>query len=92
MITYKENYYDVERIGDDLILQGLHSDVTFFGAYLELKNQAIREVGTYSYDTLDQNDGVSLDYNSDVVNQWIEDNIQEYVLNHEGEVLNHNLN
>lgn len=92
MITYKGNFYDVERVGDDLILQGLAQDVTFFGAYRELKNQAIAELGIYRNDTTDDNDGQTLDYDSDEVNQYIENSIQEYVMSHEGEILTHNLN
>lgn len=91
-IIFKDNYYDVEVSGGDLILQGLTEDVTFFGAYSDLRSTAIDRCSYYRADTMSDEDGQTLEYDNDEVNQLIEEMIQWYVDTHEGEVVEHNLN
>lgn len=78
-IIYKDQAYEITTEANDIRLEGFHQDLTLIGAYLELKREAIDEVGYYRPDTLSDWDGDTFDYDKDEVEYYIDQNLEDYV-------------
>lgn len=76
--------------GDDLILQGLLRDIELPNAYFDLRENVIK---SESYEYFD-GDGISIDYDTDRVNDIVNESLADYALSlaPSGKTIVHNLN
>lgn len=86
-INFKGEKYDVVAEFGDLILQSTDRDFIFERGYTRLMNDGIAELGTYTNDTTRDCDGQSLDYNKDLVTEFVNENIEIYIHDHEAEAV-----
>jgi len=89
-IVFECETFDVMVEGDDIVLQGLLRDIVLTNAYSDLRANVIHSEKREYYD----GNGISIDYDTDRVNDIVNDSLADYALSiaHSGSVLNHNVN
>lgn len=86
-ITFKGQQYDVSTCDGDIILESVDRDFIFECGYNRLVNDAIAKYGSYRPDTTRDCDGETLDYDSDSVTEYVNENLEIYIHSHEAEAI-----
>lgn len=92
-ITFKGLQFDAVIIDGDICLQSTDRDYVFECGYNRLMNDGIAKLGSYTNDTTRECDGESLDYNKDLVTEYVNENLEIYIHDHEAEaveIIHHN--
>lgn len=81
-VYYKGGHYELCKVGDDIVLQSEKKDIIFENAIENIRSEAISKVG-YFYNDGDGR-GVSLEYDPEAVEQYIDESCLLYIKENEG--------